>query len=52
MSIDRGDRDDPAEANREPFEEQVEIIFKAFNSRSLSHHGKYYDIPPTGRCAS
>ena len=33
-------------ANRERFEEQVEIIFKAFNSRSFSHHGKFYDIPP------
>ena len=33
-------------ANRELFEEQVEIIFKAFNQRSFSHHGKYYDIPP------
>ncbi|SVB37513.1 uncharacterized protein METZ01_LOCUS190367, partial [marine metagenome] len=33
-------------ANRELFEEQVEIIFKAFNERSFSHHGKYYDIPP------
>ena len=35
-----------SEANRERFEEQVEIIFKAFNNRSFSHHGKYYDIPP------
>ncbi len=34
------------DANRELFEEQVEIIFKAFNQRSFSHHGKYYDIPP------
>jgi alkanesulfonate monooxygenase SsuD/methylene tetrahydromethanopterin reductase-like flavin-dependent oxidoreductase (luciferase family) len=32
--------------NREYFEEQMEIIFKAFNSRSFSHHGKYFDIPP------
>ena len=31
-------------ANRELFEEQVDIIFKAFNERSFSHHGKYYDI--------
>jgi len=36
------------EANRDLFEEQVEIIFKAFNERSFSHHGKYYDIPPRG----
>jgi alkanesulfonate monooxygenase SsuD/methylene tetrahydromethanopterin reductase-like flavin-dependent oxidoreductase (luciferase family) len=34
------------EANRALFEEQVEIIFKAFNQRSFSHHGEQYDIPP------
>ena len=34
------------EANRELFEEQTEILFKAFNQRAFSHHGKYYDIPP------
>ncbi|MEC8856076.1 MAG: LLM class flavin-dependent oxidoreductase, partial [Chloroflexota bacterium] len=28
------------------FEEQVEIIRKAFNKESFSHHGKYYTIPP------
>jgi alkanesulfonate monooxygenase SsuD/methylene tetrahydromethanopterin reductase-like flavin-dependent oxidoreductase (luciferase family) len=33
-------------ANRELFEEQVEVIFKAFNQPSFSHHGKYYDLPP------
>ena len=33
------------EGNRELFEEQVEIIFKAFNEPSFSHHGKYYDLP-------
>ena len=33
------------DANRELFEEQVEIIFKAFNQPSFSHHGKHYDIP-------
>jgi alkanesulfonate monooxygenase SsuD/methylene tetrahydromethanopterin reductase-like flavin-dependent oxidoreductase (luciferase family) len=33
-------------ANRELFEEQVDIIFKAFNERSFSHHGKHYTIPP------
>jgi len=32
-------------ANRELFEEQVEIILKAFNEESFSHHGKYYQIP-------
>jgi alkanesulfonate monooxygenase SsuD/methylene tetrahydromethanopterin reductase-like flavin-dependent oxidoreductase (luciferase family) len=35
-----------AEANREIFEEQVEIIFKAFNEESFSHQGKYYTLPP------
>jgi alkanesulfonate monooxygenase SsuD/methylene tetrahydromethanopterin reductase-like flavin-dependent oxidoreductase (luciferase family) len=33
-------------ANRELFEEQVELIFKSFNERSFSHHGKHYNIPP------
>ena len=37
-------RDQPA--NRDLFEEQVEIIFKAFNEESFSHRGKYYSIPP------
>ena len=35
------------DANRELFEEQVEILFKAFNQRSFSHHGKRYDLPPS-----
>src|SRR5438552_5311622 len=34
------------DANRELFEEQVDIIFKAFNERSFAHHGKHYTIPP------
>ena len=34
------------EANRELFEEQVEIIFKAFNEERFSHKGKYYTLPP------
>lgn len=34
------------DANRELFEEQVEIIFKAFNQKAFSHHGKHYNIPP------
>src|SRR5438067_12371730 len=34
------------EANREIFEEQVDIIFKAFNEESFSHQGKYYTLPP------
>jgi alkanesulfonate monooxygenase SsuD/methylene tetrahydromethanopterin reductase-like flavin-dependent oxidoreductase (luciferase family) len=33
-------------ANRELFEEQVEIIFKAFNQESFSHKGKHYTLPP------
>jgi alkanesulfonate monooxygenase SsuD/methylene tetrahydromethanopterin reductase-like flavin-dependent oxidoreductase (luciferase family) len=32
--------------NRELFEEQVEIIFKAFNEESFSHQGKHYTLPP------
>jgi alkanesulfonate monooxygenase SsuD/methylene tetrahydromethanopterin reductase-like flavin-dependent oxidoreductase (luciferase family) len=34
------------DANRELFEEQVDIIFKAFNERSFSHTGKHYTLPP------
>jgi alkanesulfonate monooxygenase SsuD/methylene tetrahydromethanopterin reductase-like flavin-dependent oxidoreductase (luciferase family) len=34
------------DANRELFEEQVEIIFKAFNLESFSHKGKHYTLPP------
>src|SRR5215468_4455693 len=33
-------------ANRELFEEQVEIIFKAFHNDSFSHKGKHYTLPP------
>jgi len=33
------------DANRELFEEQVEICFKAFNNESFSHEGKHYTIP-------
>ena len=33
-------------ANRELFEEQVDIIFKAFNEEAFSHRGKYYTLPP------
>lgn len=33
-------------ANRELFEEQVEIMMKAFHEPSFAYHGKYYDIPP------
>ena len=34
------------DANRDLFEEQVEIVFKAFNEPAFSHHGKHYDLPP------
>lgn len=34
-----------ADANRDMFEEQVDIIFKAFNEESFSHRGNYYNIP-------
>jgi alkanesulfonate monooxygenase SsuD/methylene tetrahydromethanopterin reductase-like flavin-dependent oxidoreductase (luciferase family) len=34
------------DANRDLFEEQVEVIMKAFHQESFSHHGKYYTIPP------
>jgi len=33
-------------ANMALFEEQMEVIFKAFNEESFSHQGKYYTIPP------
>ena len=33
-------------ANRDLFEEQVDIIFKALTERPFSHRGKYYQIPP------
>ena len=32
-------------ANKELFEEQMEIIFKCFNEESFSHQGKRYTIP-------
>src|SRR5471030_2183647 len=34
------------DANRELFEEQVEIILKSFNNESFSHKGKHYTLPP------
>ena len=34
------------DANRELFEEQVEVIFKAFNNERFSHQGKHYTLPP------
>jgi alkanesulfonate monooxygenase SsuD/methylene tetrahydromethanopterin reductase-like flavin-dependent oxidoreductase (luciferase family) len=35
-----------AEANRELFEEQVDVIVKALREESFSHRGKHYTIPP------
>jgi alkanesulfonate monooxygenase SsuD/methylene tetrahydromethanopterin reductase-like flavin-dependent oxidoreductase (luciferase family) len=34
------------EANRALYEEQTEIIFKAFNEEAFAHKGKYYTLPP------
>ena len=34
------------DANRELYEEQTDIIFKAFNNESFSHKGKHYTLPP------
>ena len=36
---------DDDNANRAMFEEQPEIIFKAWNESSFSHHGTYYNLP-------
>ena len=33
------------DANRDLFQEQMEVILKAFNEESFSHEGKYYTIP-------
>ncbi len=33
------------DANRELFEEQVEVMVKAFNEEAFSHQGKHYQIP-------
>jgi alkanesulfonate monooxygenase SsuD/methylene tetrahydromethanopterin reductase-like flavin-dependent oxidoreductase (luciferase family) len=34
------------DANRENFEEGVDVIFKAFAGKPFSHKGKFYTIPP------
>jgi alkanesulfonate monooxygenase SsuD/methylene tetrahydromethanopterin reductase-like flavin-dependent oxidoreductase (luciferase family) len=34
------------DANMALFEEQMEVILKAFNEESFSHQGKHYTIPP------
>ena len=35
------------DANRDLFEEQIDILFKAFNEESFSHRGKHYTLPPS-----
>jgi len=35
-----------AEANRLLFEEQVDIVMRAFHSETFSHQGKHYTLPP------
>ena len=34
------------DANREIFEEGVDILFKSFEGKPFSHQGKFYTIPP------
>ena len=34
------------EANRQLFEEQVEVIMKSFKNERFSHKGKHYTLPP------
>ena len=33
-------------ANRELFEEQMEVLLKCFNEEAFSHRGKHYTVPP------
>ena len=33
-------------ANREFFEEQVDVMLKCFNEEAFCHHGKHYECPP------
>jgi len=35
-----------AEANRELFEEQIDVLMKAFHSERFTHQGKHYTLPP------
>jgi alkanesulfonate monooxygenase SsuD/methylene tetrahydromethanopterin reductase-like flavin-dependent oxidoreductase (luciferase family) len=35
-----------AEANRELFEEQVDVLMTAFHSERFAHQGKHYTLPP------
>ena len=34
------------QANKELFEEQMDVLMKCFDEESWSHHGTHYDIPP------
>jgi len=36
-----------AEANRELFEEQLQLLLKCFNEEAFHHKGKYYEAPPS-----
>src|SRR5436853_7238649 len=35
-----------ANANRELFEEQLQLLLKCFNEEQFHHKGKYYECPP------
>ena len=35
-----------SEANRELFEEQLQLLIKCFNEEGFHHKGKYYECPP------
>lgn len=37
-----------ADERREYFEEQVEIIYRAFTEKEFNHQGKYFQLPPAG----
>src|SRR5438045_6520989 len=36
-----------AEANREYFEEQLQLLLKCFDDEAFHHKGKYYECPPS-----
>ncbi|MBV9377325.1 MAG: LLM class flavin-dependent oxidoreductase [Alphaproteobacteria bacterium] len=36
-----------AEANRDLFEEQLQLLLKCFNEQAFHHKGKYYECPPS-----
>jgi alkanesulfonate monooxygenase SsuD/methylene tetrahydromethanopterin reductase-like flavin-dependent oxidoreductase (luciferase family) len=40
--------DEPDRANRELFEEHMQIMHAAWSQASFAHRGKYYDLPPSG----